>query len=206
MLSLKMTAMGSLNILGLVGGIGSGKSYIASLFGKKGALVVNADVFAHEALRQPEIKDKLRTLWGEAIFAGDEVDRPKVADLVFNDAEKRQQLEAIVLPYIHGRIQHTVAKAESDPNVPLVVLDAAILLETGYKPRITALAFVDTPELVRIERVKARGWDADELRRREAHQWSLEKKRQLSDVVIPNQGDEVLTERLVNELFTRYAR
>jgi dephospho-CoA kinase len=197
----------SLSILGLVGGIGSGKSYVAQLFAKKGALVVDADVFAHEALRQPETKDTFRRLWGEKVFTPDgEVDRKVVADLVFEDAAKRQQLEAVVLPYIHGRIQQTLARAESDPNIPLAILDAAILLETGWKPRVTALAFVDAPEELRIERAKSRGWDANELRRREAHQWSLEKKKQLSDVVIPNQGDQVLTERLVNELFTRYAR
>lgn len=199
--------MSSLSILGLVGGIGSGKSHVARLFAKRGAVVVDADVFAHEALRQPDVKEKLRTLWGDAVFTPDgEVDRRQVADLVFEDAAKRQQLEAVVLPYIHGRIQQTVAAAESDPNVPLAVLDAAILLETGWKSRCTALAFVDAPEDVRIERVKGRGWDADELRRREAHQWSLEKKKQASDVVLPNYGDEVLLERLVNELFTRYAR
>jgi dephospho-CoA kinase len=199
--------MSSLNILGLVGGIGSGKSHVAKLFARKGALVVDADVFAHEALRESDIKDKLRTLWGDSLFtAAGEVNRRTVADLVFQDAAKRQQLEAIVLPYIHGRIQHALAVAEGDPNVPLVVLDAAILLETGWKSRCTALAFVDAPETMRIERVKARGWDADELRRREDHQWNLEKKKTLCDVVIPNEGDEVLTERLVNELFTRYAR
>jgi dephospho-CoA kinase len=198
--------MPSLNVLGLVGGIGSGKSHVARLFARKGALAVDADVIAHDALRDPEIKDKLRTLWGDAIFTNGDVNRRSVADIVFEDAAKREQLEAVVLPYIHGRIQQALAKAESDPNVPLAILDAAILLETGYKPRCTALAFVDAPEDVRIERAKARGWDAAELRRREAHQWSLEKKRELCDVVIPNHGDEVLTERLVNELFTRYAR
>lgn len=199
--------MKSLNILGLVGGIGSGKSHIARLFGKRGAIVIDADAATHEALRQPEIKEKLRTLWGEAVFTPKgEVDRPRVADLVFEDPAKRQQLEAIMLPYIHGRLQQTLAVAERDPNVPLVILDAAILLETGWKPRCTALAFIDTPEEVRIERAKSRGWDAAELRRREAAQWSLEKKKQLCDVVIPNAGDEVLLERLVNELFTRYAR
>jgi len=199
--------MKSINILGLVGGIGSGKSYIARLFAKRGAIVIDADAATHEALRQPEIKEKLRTLWGDTVIgANGEVDRPRVADLVFEDPAKRQRLEAIVLPYIYGRLQQTLATAERDPNVPLVVLDAAILLETGWKPRCTALVFVDAPEAVRIERAKSRGWDAAELRRREAAQWSLEKKKQVSDVVIPNAGDEVLLERLVNELFTRYAR
>jgi dephospho-CoA kinase len=199
--------MQTLPLLGLVGGIGSGKSHVSGLFAKLGAVVVDADRIGHDALQQPDIKQKLRETWGETIFnAAGEVDRKKLGGIVFSAPNQKKKLEDFVYPFIGGRIHDALAQAQRDPNVPLAILDAALLLETGWNRVCTAVAFVDAPEAIRRERVKRRGWAEAELQRREAAQWSLEKKKQLCDLVIPNNGDEVLTERLVKEAFSRYSR
>jgi dephospho-CoA kinase len=199
--------MQTLPLLGLVGGIGSGKSFVAALFAKHGAVVVDADKIGHEALQQHDTKQKLREMWADSIFnpAG-EVDRRKLGVIVFSDPKQKKKLEDIVYPFIGGRIHEALDQAQRNPNVPLAILDAALLLETGWNRVCMAIAFVDAPDALRVERVRRRGWDTAELQRREAAQWSLEKKKQLCDLVIPNGGDEVLTERLVKEAFSRYSR
>jgi dephospho-CoA kinase len=199
--------MQTLPLLGLVGGIGSGKSHVTGLFAKLGAVVFDADKIGHEALQQPDIKQKLREAWGESIFnSARDVDRRKLGGIVFSDPKQKKKLEDIVYPFIGGRVHEALDQAQRDDNVPLAILDAALLLETGWNRVCTAVVFVEAPDAIRLERVKRRGWDAPELQRREAAQWSLEKKKQLCDLVIPNSGDEVLTERLVKEAFSRYAR
>jgi dephospho-CoA kinase len=199
--------MSPLPLLGLVGGVGSGKSYVAGLFARLGAAVIDADRIGHEALRQPEIQEQLRRTWGESIFnARGEVERRRLGGVVFGNPAERKKLEAIVHPWIGDRIDAALAQAQRDPNVPLAILDAALLLETGWNRVCSAVAFIETPFAVRLERVKSRGWDAAELQRREISQWSLEKKKQLCDLAIENSGNEVLTERLVKEAFSRYAR
>lgn len=197
----------SVPVLGIVGGIGSGKSYVASLFAKRGALVLDADQFGHLALKQPAILSQVQARWGTAVLDKlGQVDRKKLGALVFHHAHDKQHLEALVFPFIKQSIENGIATAAQDNQIKLVILDAAILLETGWRATCQALVYVDASEPVRLKRVAHRGWDAAELRRRESTQWPLEQKKAACQHVIPNQGDEVLTESLVNELYSLYAR
>ncbi|MBL8822422.1 MAG: dephospho-CoA kinase [Planctomycetia bacterium] len=197
----------TLPVLGLVGGIGSGKSYIASLFAMRGAIVLDADKFGHEALLQPAIKEKIKANWGDAVFGTDgEVDRKALGHRVFSKAEEKLKLEGLVFPYIGQAIKQALELAEKNPDIKLAILDAAILLETGWKEHCSAVIFVDASLPVRLQRVAKRGWSAEELYRREATQWPLEQKKSASQHIIPNEGDEVFTERLVNDLINRYSR
>jgi len=197
----------ALPVLGLVGGIGSGKSYVASLFAKRGAIVLDADKFGHEALLQPAIKEKIRAYWGDAVFSSDgEVDRKALGQRVFSQPEEKLKLEGLVFPYIGHAIQQALDTAAKNPDIKLAILDAAILLETGWKEHCSGVVFVDASLPVRLQRVAKRGWSAEELHRREATQWPLEQKKSACQHIIPNEGDEVFTERLVNELVIRYSR
>lgn len=197
----------TLPVLGLVGGIGSGKSYIASLFARRGAIVLDADKFGHEALMQPAIKQQIKAIWGDEVFTADcEVDRKKLGHRVFSQPEEKLKLEALVFPYIGQAIEQALEQAEKNRNIKLAILDAAILLETGWKEHCTAVVFVDASLPKRLERVARRGWSEEELIRREATQWPLEKKKRACQHIIPNEGDEVFTERLVNDLIIRYSR
>lgn len=195
-----------LPVLGLVGGIGSGKSFIAHLFSLHGAIVLDADGYGHDALKQPEIKTKISDIWGEAVFDADtsEVNRKALGKIVFACSTAKSKLEALVFPYIETRIRTTLAAAEKMEAIPLAILDAAIMLETGWHTQCQAVVFVDAPLEVRLQRVAKRGWDAAELKRREAAQWPLEKKKALCQFVIENSGKEVAAE--VAKLFEKFKR
>ena len=193
--------------VGLTGGIGSGKSYISSLFAKRGARVIDADQLGHEALLDPAIKRQIHLRWGNEVFTpSHEVDRKKLGHVVFRDPREKVALESLVFPFIRKGIEKQIQQAAQDAEVKLIILDAAILLETGWKEVCQAVLFVEAEEQVRLQRVASRGWDAAELHRREAAQWPLASKRAHCQHIIPNNGDEVSTDHLVNELFTRYAR
>ncbi|HQR43730.1 MAG TPA: dephospho-CoA kinase [Gemmatales bacterium] len=194
-------------VLGIVGGIGSGKSYISGLFAQRGAHVIDADQLGHQALLDPAIKRQIHLRWGEDVFTpSGEVDRKKLGHVVFRDPREKVALESLVFPFIRKGMEGQIHEASQDPRVKLVILDAAILLETGWKDVCQAVIFVEADEQVRLQRVASRGWDAAELHRREDSQWPLASKRAHCQHIIPNNGDEVSTAHLVNELYSRYAR
>lgn len=204
---LRFYPLNPLPLLGIVGGIGSGKSYIASLFAKHGALVIDADRLGHQAYEDDWIKTKVMKYWGPPVFLHDgTVDRKKLGQLIFSDPDEKVRLEALVFPFIEQGINAKLNLAAKQSEVKLAVLDAAILLETGWSKACTAVIFVEADEAIRQKRVAQRGWDGQEIARREATQWPLEKKKSLCQHVITNNGDEVLTERLVIDLINRYSR
>src|SRR2546430_10810634 len=110
-------------VIGLVGGIGSGKSRVAAEFARSGARIVSGDVAGHEALRQPEIKARVAARWPGVLDASGEVDRRALGSVVFGDPGEREALEAIVFPWIAGRLREQIAAAQDDPGVRLVLLD-----------------------------------------------------------------------------------
>src|SRR5262245_21220082 len=120
-------------VIGLLGGVGSGKSSVAAEFAKYGARVINADRFGHEALRQPAIRDLLVDGGGREILdENGKIVRSRVPLIVFADDKERRTLETLVHPYITRCIQEEIDAAKADPAVKFVVLDAAIMLETGW--------------------------------------------------------------------------
>src|SRR5437870_10937363 len=111
-------------VIGLLGGMGSGKSSVAAEFAKHGARVINADQFGHEALRQPAIRDPLVQRWGRDILdEHGEIVRGRVARIVFADNKERKALEGWVHPYITRRIEEETEAAKADPAIKLIVLD-----------------------------------------------------------------------------------
>jgi dephospho-CoA kinase len=175
-------------VIGIVGGIGSGKSLVAAQLVALGGHLIVADALGHDGLRQPEIKQALRARWGDGVFDKGEVDRRRLAKIVFADETERHALEAIQFPYIGRRVDEEVDRARRDPAVRFVILDAAVLLEAGWRSRCDHVLFVDAPREVRLERVKSRGWTEADLTARESHQMSLDQKRGLADAVLVNDG------------------
>src|SRR5215813_6102585 len=120
-------------VIGLVGGMGSGKSQVAAEFARHGARIVNADQIGHEALRQAPIRDSLVERWGRDVLdETDAIDRRRVGRIVFGEDSERKALESVVHPYIAPRISEQIDAARDHADLKLVVLDAAILLETGW--------------------------------------------------------------------------
>lgn len=180
-------------VIGIIGGIGSGKSAVARWVAERHPVaVIDADHIGHEVLQQPAIKDRLREAFGVEIFDADGgVIRSALGRKVFGPTAEhqaaRRQLESIVHPAIRQVIEQQLQSI--DPNrYTAVLLDAAILLETGWADVCQDIIFIDTPLDQRQQRVASRGWSAEELAKREASQWPLDRKRSAASFVLSNSG------------------
>lgn len=179
-------------IVGVVGGIGSGKTHVARLLAQDGGLLISGDELGHEVLREPDVVAQVLRRWGaEVLDDHGAVHRRTLGRIVFADPEELRALEEIVFPRIGRRIREEIARAEGDPAVDRIVLDAAVMLEAGWADALDLLVFVEAPAEVRLARVREkRGWDAAELQRRERAQLPLEEKRRRADRIVRNDGNE----------------
>jgi dephospho-CoA kinase len=181
-------AEGHMPIIGVAGGIGSGKSELARALGRLGCVVVDSDAEAKAALDLPEVREELLAWCGKRILNEEgRIDRHALAAIVFEDDEARRRLERLVHPIVKTRRAEQAAAARARGAAGFVI-DAPLLFEAGVDAECDYIVFVDAPRELRLERVKARGWGEAELDRRERSQWSLERKRAASDEIIKNAG------------------
>lgn len=173
-------------IIGIVGGIGSGKSYVARLFGEAGCLVIDSDALVREAYGDPQILAAIRSWWGGKVFRPDGApDRGAIAKVVFADPAERQRLERLLHPRVDE--MRNAAMTTASPAIKAFVWDTPLLLEVGLHTQCDALVFIDAPAADRLQRVMdQRHWDAGELDRREKLQLPLDTKRKISDYQIVN--------------------
>ncbi len=178
----------SIPVIGIVGGIGSGKSRVASLLEESGCIVSDADALARAALRDESVRDTIVSWWGEEMLDDDgSVSRSRVADRVFADAAELERLEALLHPLVESGRRAEFDAATEDTTA--LVIDAPLLLEVGLDRACDVVLFVDTPRALRLERVaSSRGWDEAELDRREGRQLSLDEKRSRAHHVLVNHG------------------
>jgi dephospho-CoA kinase len=177
-----------MKILGIIGGIGCGKSTAAALFQELGAAVIAADNIGHQILRLPKVKSFIQERWGSAVFEEDgEVDRRKLAAIVFADQGELAHLKSLTHPLIAEEV-HRQREEHEQSGVPLCLLDAPLLLESGWDHLVDKIIFVDTPVEMRWHRVKNRGWSETEWRQREAAQLSVDEKKCRADVILDNSG------------------
>ncbi len=184
----------SIPVIGLSGGVGSGKSTIGRLLAEMGCLVIDSDQRSREALDRPEVKSQLVRWWGGGVLGADgRVDRARVAAIVFADAAERARLEALVHPIVRQDRSAMIAEAEKGGGggkFRAVVIDAPLLFEAGLDAECDAVIFVDAPREERLRRVaESRGWDEAELDRREAAQMPLDQKRARSGFVVENASE-----------------
>jgi dephospho-CoA kinase len=199
-----------LPVIGGAGGIGSGKSELARALAGLGCVVVDSDAEAKAALELPEVRERLRSWWGERAFDDEgRVDRKAVAAIVFEDEEARRRLEGVVHPIVKARRAEKVAAARAR-GAAGVVIDAPLLFEAGVDAECDYIVFVEARREVRAERVAARGWAEEELARRERSQWDLAKKRAASDAVVKNEGSradlEKAAQRILRDAASRARR
>ena len=191
-------------VVGLTGGIATGKSTVAAMFAARGAAVVDADRIAH-GLQEPGHPCTHRIV--EAFGAGilDEagrIDRRRLGALVFADPLARRQLEAIMHPAIREACQTEIRAAEASGRTVCIV-DAALILETDQRHRFHAIVLVSAPEDVQVARlVGTRGLAEAEARQRIGSQWTTAAKAALADFVIDNGGDLAATEAQVSRVYS----
>lgn len=179
-------------ILGIVGGIGAGKSFASRILASLGCLVIDSDAQARDAFADADVVAQLRTLFGDEVVRADgSVDRKLVGARIFREPDLRAKLEAIVHPFIATQRDAIMLARANDPAVRAFVWDSPLLFEAGLDAKCDAVIFVDAPHAVRLHRVKTtRGWDEAELARREASQMSIDEKRRRSRFVVPGDADE----------------
>jgi dephospho-CoA kinase len=177
-------------VLGLVGGIASGKSLVAECFRELGAVVLDADRAGHAALRSTDVVAAIRNRWGDSVLEPNgQISRRAVARIVFAEGNEheRQFLEQLTHPRIREQLEQELAAARAAvPQPPAVVIDAALLFEAGWDALCDKIIFVDAPRDVRLERAVSRGWSTEQFAARERAQMPVEEKRQRSQIVIRN--------------------
>ena len=135
------------------------------------------------------------------LAADGEIDRPRLAAIVFADPTELKALESITHPWIRGCIRTELEAARRDPSVPLIVLDAAIMLEAGWDEVCDRLVFIDAPRSVRLERLaRQRGWTEKEVDARERAQLPLTEKVIRADHVLENSASLEHLNRQVDDL------
>ena len=175
-------------VVGLTGGIGSGKSTVLAMLAERGAIVIDADAIVHALQRAGEpVFDAMVDAFGSEIVGPDgELDRPKVAAMVFSDAEKLKQLNKIVHPAVGQEVLRLLGDAgEHD----VVVIDIPLLTENTRAERgLREVIVVDVPVETQVRRAVARGGAEDDVRARIASQATREARLKLADRVVDNEG------------------
>lgn len=192
-------------LIGLTGGIASGKSTVARLLEQKGAAIIDADRIGHEVLKVPDALDRVVARFGAGILGDDgAIDRAKLGAVVFADPAARRDLEAITHPLISAEIARRIAEHAATDRV--VVLDAALLVE-AFDPRrdlgLDRVVVVSAFPEEQLERmVRDRGMSAEDARARMAAQAPAERKLSMADIVIHNRGTIEQLEESVETLWT----
>ena len=175
-------------ILGLTGGIASGKSTVSAYLAQNGALIIDADLIARQvvAKKSSGLKQIVAKFGGEILTASGELDRKKLGKLVFSNKDLLKNLTDITGPLIRAEILREIEAAKK-AQVKLVVLDIPLLFETGYQTLCDKVMVVTIPSEVQLERVMKRdNLSAAEARKRIANQLPASKRNELADVLIDN--------------------
>jgi dephospho-CoA kinase len=196
-------------VLGIVGGIASGKSLVAEQLEQLGARRIDADRLGHEVLQDEEVKKQLESRWGQGIFdAAGRVERAAVARIVFAEPPDGPRelafLEQLTHPRIAARIRQLLSEWAAEGRVSVAVLDAAVLLEAGWDRLCDEIIFVESSRTTRIDRARKRGWKEGHLDARERAQLPVDEKRRRADWVIANDRSPAETAAQVQRLWRRW--
>ena len=184
-----------MHLVGLTGGIGSGKSTVARLFADRGAIVVDADQVAREVVApgEPALVEIADRFGAEVLGQDGTLDRGAVAEIVFADPAARRDLEAITHPRIADRMARRIAEAQADEDADghtrIVVVDHPLLVESGTAANYPTVIVVVAPEEVRVRRLVAhRGMEEADARARLATQADDDARRAVATHVVDNAG------------------
>lgn len=175
-------------VVGLTGGIGSGKSLVARQLATLGCAVIDADELAAQALEDPQVQREVSKLWGGAAHGADgRIDRKALARIVFENPAELSRLEALIHPRVRESREALHRRYQRDPTVRAIVEDCPLLMEKGLDAGCDVVIFVTADSPTRHRRLAAsRRWTGKELQRREKFQLSLDIKAERADHAIVN--------------------
>jgi len=194
-------------VVGLSGGVAAGKSMVAQMLADLGAKVIDADRIAREVLESRDVCEKIRSAWGAEVFDNQgKPDRKRIAEIVFDDPQKRLQLNRWIHPATRRRMTARLEEILRDDQA-IAVIDAPLLVEANLDAWCDIVLFVDAPLETRQARAAAeREWDPAEVLRREAAQKPLQEKRNRATIVIANNNSREKTFAQVERLFREWSR
>ena len=175
-------------MIGIAGGIASGKSTIAEMLESLGADIINADKICHRLINTKDIACKITKRWGDHMLDDHgKVKRHMLAEIVFSEREEVSALNSIIHPKAIKEIKSRVAKLQVEAATKAIVIDAALVVESNLIDICDIMLFVDTKKNTCKTRVQnSRKWPLDEITKREKFQGLLQQKREIADVVINN--------------------
>ena len=178
-------------IIGILGGIGSGKSSAAAEFARLGCGIVDADRMVHELLEDETIILEIRQLFGDDILLSNgKIDNSRLSEKVFENDESVAGINNIIHPPVLARSDELIEKLNSSENVKAIVLDMPLLAEVGWHERCDKLVFVDCNPGIRAQRTEKKGgFSKNQLKKRENFQISLDSKAKIADYIIDNNSD-----------------
>jgi dephospho-CoA kinase len=186
-------------VVGLTGGIGAGKSTVAELFARLGALVIDADQLARLAIeRGSDGFADVMLRFGEEVIVNGDIDRKRLAEIVFSDEQARKDLEAIVHPRVQALFAEAVADLDHDD---ILIYEIPLLVETGAAEKFDHVITVESEIELRKERLLKKGLYISQIEKRMASQASEEARTAVADSVIRNDGDEDSLLRQVENLW-----
>jgi dephospho-CoA kinase len=195
-----------MRILGLTGGIGSGKSMVAQMFAQLGAVVIDADQLAREVVEpgQPALQEIAATFGPDVLLPDGRLNRPKLAGVIFSDPAERAKLDAITHPRIRALLDEQVTARRSGPGV--LIVDIPLLYENERTDSVERVIVVWVDPQTQLRRIRERdGLSAQAANQRIAAQMPLDAKRARADHVIDNSGSREDTQRQVEAIYHRYA-
>lgn len=178
-------------IIGILGGIGSGKSAAAAQFARLGCGIVDADRMVHELLEDEAIILEIRQFFGDDILQSDgRIDKTKLSEKVFESAENVAGINNIIHGHVLVRTEELISKLNSSEKVKAIVLDMPLLAEVGWEKRCDKLVFVACKSAIRAQRIgKKGGFSKNQIKKREKFQISLDSKEKIADYTIDNNSD-----------------
>ena len=186
-------------VVGLTGGIGSGKSLAAQFFAELGAFVIDADQLARDAIeRGSEGFDQLIATFGDSILSNGVVDRRALGELIFRDADAKKKLEEIIHPIVRAEFEEAVQSLEKDQ---ILIYEIPLLFETNAMQRFSYIVTVEADMQLRKDRLLKKGLRISEIESRIAAQASREERVSIADYVFENNGGEDELLRSVENLW-----
>lgn len=193
-------------IIGIIGGIASGKSTVAAELGRLGCAVISADALVHELLHGEPVRTQVVRLFGRGVLnAAGEIDRCKLAQIVFASADQLTAINKVLHPSVLERTEELIRQYNQCEHVRAIVLDMPLLIEVGWANRCDRLIFVHSDRRRRMERARQRGLTDEEFEIRENFQISVDKKAELADNTLDNNSDFSTLVRQIQEIFSEVA-
>lgn len=196
-------------VVGLTGGIAAGKSLVSQYLRELGAQIIDADLVARELVypQSPAMQEIIRHFGPEIVNKDGSLKRKELGQLIFRFPEKRQALNAIMHPCIVAKITEEIRKYRSDKEIPLIVVDAPLLIETGLHQLVDEVWLVELPEELQILRLRERDvLTEEEARQRLQSQLPLSEKRKYAHRIINNSGEMRETKELIHRIWQQVVK